>query len=221
MAVILSLNIISHTLVEKSLLADLVSGIMGGVLSAILVTGLVPFFEMVFKYTTDIKLLELSNLDRPVLRELMVQAPGHVPPQPSIVGAMVEGAAEAIGANSLLAKVSAYYHDLGKMKKPLYFVENQHDGVNRHEKLAPSMSALILTAHVKDGVELARKSKLSPEIIDIIQQHHGTSLIAYFYHKAKDCQREDCRDVNIEDYRYPRPQAADQGSRSGYAGRRR
>jgi hypothetical protein len=148
--------------------------------------------------------MELANLDQPVLRDLMVQAPGTYH-HSVIVGALVEAAAEAIGANPLLAKVSAYYHDLGKMKKPLYFVENQGYGVNKHEKLAPSMSSLILISHVKDGVELARKHKLSREIIDIIQQHHGTSLIAYFYHKAQNCRNTAQPEINIEDYRYPGP----------------
>ena len=186
------------------MLFNLGAGFLCGVLSAVLVTGLIPLFEMVFRYTTNIKLLELANLDRPILRELMVQAPGTYH-HSVIVGAMVEAAAETIGANPLLAKVSAYYHDLGKMKKPLYFVENQFTGENKHEKLAPSMSGLILTSHVKDGVELASKHKLSPEIIDIIQQHHGTSLIAYFYQKAKNGRTEDQPEINIEDYRYPGP----------------
>ena len=102
-----------------------------------------------------------------------------------VVGQMVEAAAETIGANPMLAKAAAYYHDVGKIKKPAYFVENQMGGENKHEKLAPSMSSLILIAHVKDGVELARKHQLGEAIVDIIRQHHGTSLISYFFHKAK------------------------------------
>ena len=201
---ITALSFIDQTLFGRGYLFNLGAGVFCGLLSGVLTAGLLPLFEMIFRYTTNVKLLELANLDRPVLRELMVQAPGTYH-HSVIVGAMVEAAAESIGANPLLAKVSAYYHDLGKMKKPLYFVENQVSGENRHEKLAPSMSSLILTAHVKDGVELASLHKLSPEIIDIIKQHHGTSLIAYFYQKAKNGRTDDQPDINIEDYRYPGP----------------
>ncbi len=202
--VILGLGLIDRTLWSKGVAFSLAAGLLSGSLAGILVAGLIPAFEMIFKYTTDIKLLELANLDRPILRELMVQAPGTYH-HSVIVGAMVEAAAEAIGANPLLAKVSAYYHDLGKMKKPLYFVENQGYGDNKHEKLAPSMSSLILISHIKDGAELARKHKLSPEIVDIVQQHHGTSLIAFFYKKAQDGRTPDQPEINIEDYRYPGP----------------
>ena len=204
MILVVALCLIEQTPLSRNFLFYVLAGLLGGILAGIVVTGLIPVFEMAFRYTTNIKLLELANLDRPVLRELMVQAPGTYH-HSVIVGAMVEAAAEAIGANPLLAKVSAYYHDLGKMKKPLYFVENQITGENKHDKLAPSMSALILISHIKDGVELARKHKLSPEIIDIIQQHHGTSLIAYFYQKAKNGEACGKSEIDIEDYRYPGP----------------
>lgn len=174
-----------------------------GVLSGILASGLVPLIEAAFGFTTNLKMLELGNLDRPMLRELMLSAPGTYH-HSVIVGAMVEAAAESIGANQHLAKVGAYYHDIGKMKKPLYFVENQ-TGENRHDTLAPSMSALILIGHVRDGVELARINGLPQGIIDIIEQHHGTSLMAYFYHKAKELRQEGQPEVNEGDYRYPGP----------------
>jgi putative nucleotidyltransferase with HDIG domain len=125
-----------------------------------------------------------------------------------IVSSLVESTAKAVHANPLLAKVAAYYHDIGKMKMPLYFVENQTDGVNKHEKLAPSMSSLILIAHAKDGVELAKNHKLGVEIRDIIQQHHGTSLISYFYDKAKKQAEKKAGkavDVKEEAFRYPGP----------------
>ena len=130
-------------------------GFFGGILAGILVTGFTPLVEMIFGYTTDIKLLELVTMDQPLLQELMMQAPGTYH-HSIIVGNMVETAAKSIGANSLLAKVAAYYHDIGKIKKPVYFIENQFDCENRHEKLAPSMSSLILISHVKEGVELAQ-----------------------------------------------------------------
>jgi len=137
----------------------------------------------------------------------MVQAPGTYH-HSVIVSNMVEATAKAINANPLLAKVSAYYHDIGKMKKPLYFIENQMGGENRHDKLAPSMSSLVLISHVKDGVELARQHNLGQEIIDIIQQHQGKGLISFFYQKAKDqamSKNSKGFDVKEDDYRYPGP----------------
>ncbi len=183
------------------------SALLGGVLVGVVATGILPLIEMSFAYTTDIKLLELANLDEPLLRELMVQAPGTYH-HSVIVSNMVEASARAVHANPLLAKVAAYYHDIGKIKKPLYFIENQGSRGNKHEKLAPSMSSLILISHVKDGVELARQYRLGKEIIDIIGQHHGTSLITYFYEKAKEQGEKKggkCIPVEEADFRYPGP----------------
>ena len=132
-----------------------------------------PLLEVAFRYTTDITLLELANLERPILRKLMMEAPGTYH-HSVVVGSMVEAAAAEIGANPLLGKVCGYYHDIGKIKKPIYFIENQAGQENRHDKLAPSMSSLILISHVKEGVEIAKKNKLGPEITDAIRQHHGT-----------------------------------------------
>jgi len=183
------------------------SGFTGGLLAGIIATGILPLIEISFGFTTDIKFLELSNLDQPLMRELMVQAPGTYH-HSVIISNMVEATAKAIQANPLLAKVSAYYHDIGKIKKPLYFIENQMGGENKHEKLAPSMSSLILISHVKDGVDLAREHKLGREIISIIEQHHGTNIISYFYHKAKErmlSRSGKVTDVKEEDFRYPGP----------------
>ena len=174
---------------------------LGGIGAGIVTAGIVPLIEMIFDYTTDITLLELANLDRPILRRLMIEAPGTYH-HSVIVGTLVEAAASEIGANPLLARVCGYYHDIGKMNKPLYFIENQK-GKNKHDKLAPSMSSLILIAHVKDGVEIARKNKLGHVIIDTIKQHHGTSFIKFFFEKAKQRKGEDS--VNIDDFRYPGP----------------
>ncbi len=179
-------------------------GLAGGFICAVIVNGTIPLVEYLFKYTTDIKLLELANMNQPVLRELMVQAPGTYH-HSIIVGNLVEAAAEAINANPLLARVAAYYHDVGKIRKPLYFVENLGRHENRHDKLAPSMSALILMAHVKDGVELARESKLGDPLVDIIRQHHGTALIKFFYDKAKSKEDPVVQQVDERDYRYPGP----------------
>ncbi|HIC86151.1 MAG TPA: HDIG domain-containing protein [Desulfobacterales bacterium] len=183
------------------------SAFVGGMLVAVIATGSLPLIEMAFGYTTDIKLLELASLDQPLLRRLLLEAPGTYH-HSVIVSNMVEATAKAVGANPLLAKVAAYYHDIGKMKKALYFIENQLPGQNKHEKLAPSMSALILISHVKDGVELARKHKLGNEIMDIIGQHHGTTLITYFYEKAREqAEKREGKTIKVkeEDFRYPGP----------------
>ncbi len=183
----------------------------GGILTGVLALGLTPIMESLFRYSSDIRLLELLNLDQPMLKELMLIAPGTYH-HSMVVGQMVEAAAETIGANPMLAKAAAYYHDVGKIKKPAYFVENQMGGENKHEKLAPSMSSLILISHVKDGVDLAQKHKLGEAIAEIIRQHHGTNLISYFFHKAKT-QAANPNQVKIEDYRYPgpRPQTKEAG----------
>jgi putative nucleotidyltransferase with HDIG domain len=201
---VLAINMTMERLPSAVSIFDVSFALMGAVLSGIIVTGLLPLVESVFGYTTNIKLLELANLDSPVLRDLLLRAPGtyhHC----MIVGSMVEAAAAAIGANPLLSKVSAYYHDIGKTRKPEYFIENQQGGVNKHEKLAPSMSALILISHVKDGVEMAKRHGLGPAIVNIIKQHHGTSVISYFYQKALEAYDNDQSVVKEEDYRYPGP----------------
>jgi len=175
---------------------------IGGIGAGIVTAGIAPLFEIAFGYTTDISLLELANLEKPVLRKLMIEAPGTYH-HSVIVGNMVEAAAAEIGANPLLAKACGYYHDIGKIKKPLYFIENQKNGKNKHDKLAPSMSKHILVAHVKNGVEMAKQNKLGQAIIDTIRQHHGTSLITYFYEKAKKQKGEAA--VKVDDFRYPGP----------------
>ncbi len=179
-------------------------GLLNGFICAVIVIGTIPLVEYLFKYTTDIKLLELANMHSPVLRELMIQAPGTYH-HSVVVGNLVEAAAEEIGVNPLLCRVAAYYHDIGKTRKPLYFIENIGAGENRHDKLTPSMSALILIAHLKDGVEIAREQKLGEEIVDILRQHHGTALMKFFYDKAKNQVNADVQQVSERDYRYPGP----------------
>lgn len=156
---------------------------------------------MLFNYTTAAKLLEFANLDKPLIKKLMIEAPGTYN-HSIIVATLSEAAASSIQADSLKAKVMGYYHDIGKLDKTMYFIENQADGKNRHDKLSPSMSALILIQHVKKGVEMAKKYKLGDEIIEGIIQHHGTSLIKYFYNKSLKAGKEN---VNEEDFRYPGP----------------
>ena len=201
---IISLNMVKGYLFTFTTLFDITFGFLGGVLVGFIVVGITPLVEALFDYPTDIKLLELANLDNPLLREMIVQAPGTYH-HSIVVGLLAEAAAESINANPLFAMVGAYYHDIGKIKKPLYFIENQRGTENKHEKLAPSMSSLILHSHIKDGVEIAKESKLGKPIIDIIQQHHGTSLIMYFYQKAKDREDSGLCSVDEKDFRYPGP----------------
>ena len=175
---------------------------MGGVGAGVITTGLVPIIEIGLGYTTDITLLELANLDRPLLRRLMLEAPGTYH-HSVIVGSMAEAAAAEIEANPLLTRAIGYYHDIGKLTKPQYFIENQRNGRNRHDKLAPSMSALIIVAHLRDGIEIAREHKLPAVIVDGIRSHHGTGVIRFFYDKARQLKGDDA--VNPDDYRYPGP----------------
>lgn len=163
---------------------------------------LIGIFERFFDVTTDITLLELSDLNHPLLKQLSVQAPGTFH-HSIIVGNLAEAAAKAIGANSLLARVGCYYHDIGKMQRAEYFVENQAGAMNKHEKLTPSMSSLILSKHVKAGLELAEKYNLPRAVKQFIPEHHGTNLMSYFYHKAKETMDE--KDINEDDFRYPGP----------------
>jgi putative nucleotidyltransferase with HDIG domain len=175
--------------------------VINGFLSPILTIGILPFVETAFGVTTDITLLELSDLNRPLLKRLAIEAPGTYH-HSIMIGALAEDAAKAINANSLLARVGSYYHDIGKMLKPEYFVENQMGARNKHEKLAPSMSALILESHVKEGKELAEKNGLPECIIEFITGHHGTTVMTYFYEKARDLEGDG---VEVNEYRYPGP----------------
>lgn len=170
--------------------------------SAVLTYGLIIFFERIFKITTDLTLLELSDFNTPLLKTLAQTAPGSFTHSMTI-GSMVENAAAEIGANPILARVGAYYHDIGKTLEPDVFVENQLDNRNIHEELSPEKSAEIIINHVKQGIELAKEYKLPKEIIDFIPMHHGTMFVTYFYEKAKEKYGEE--NVNIDNYRYPGP----------------
>lgn len=180
------------------------AGMLAGILSSLVAMMLIPLLETLFNATTDVKLLELSNLNHPLLKEMVVKAPGTYH-HSLVVGSMVESAAEEIGANPLLAKVMSYYHDIGKTEHAAYFIENQKPGQNPHDHLSPHMSKTILIAHVKDGVELGMQHKLGKPIIDGIVQHHGTTLIAFFYNRALEAQDESIDHVSEEEFRYPGP----------------
>lgn len=201
---ILSYNLITGTFLKMTLMADIIMGFLAGLLASVIVLGMAPIIESLFGYTTDIKLLELANLEHPLLKDLIIQAPGTYH-HSLIVGSLVEAGAKSIAANPLLARVSAYYHDIGKLKKPLYFIENAGGMENKHDHLTPTMSSLILASHVKDGVELAHENRLGERIVHIIQQHHGTSLISYFYQKAKEKENPQMDAIDEKDFRYPGP----------------
>lgn len=171
-------------------------------ISPVLTYGLIIFFERLFKITTDLTFLELTDFNNPLLKELAKSAPGTFNHSVAM-GTLAETTAEAIGANTLLARVGAYYHDIGKTLDPESFVENQMTSENVHEKLAPEKSVRLILDHVKKGIELAEKNNLPKEIIDFIPMHHGTMVISYFYEKAKEIHGED--NVDIDEFRYPGP----------------
>lgn len=186
----------------KTILNLWVFGAINGFLSPLLVYGLQVIIEYFFDIATDMKLLELSDLNNPLLRKLSFEAPGTYH-HSLMVGNLAEAAAESIGANALLARVGAYYHDIGKIEKREYFIENQMKAKNPHEKLSPTMSCLILMNHVKKGIEIAKKFKLPKEIRDFIAEHHGTNLITFFYQKA--LEKSDGDEINESSFRYPGP----------------
>lgn len=185
---------------------QLLMAFLDGLLAAVVAMGSVPFLEGPFGLITSLKLIELANPNQPLLRRLLVEAPGTYH-HSIMVGNLAEAATEAVGGNSLLARVGAYYHDIGKSKRPYFFIDNQFGAENPHDRLSPSLSALIIGSHVRDGMELARQHHLPQAIINFIQQHHGTTLIRYFYEKAREQDTGD--GVVEEDFRYdgPRPQS--------------
>lgn len=202
--IILFLHYIGNPSWEWYAAAFLIS-LAGGVFVSAAVTISLPTFETAFGITTDIRLLELANMNNRLLIDLSMRAAGTY--QHSILVAnLVEAAAKAIDANPLLARVGTYYHDIGKMEKPGYFIENQRPGdENRHDRLTPKMSAIILTNHVKNGIRLAEEAKLPEQIVRFVKEHHGTKLMAFFYNKALALQEENGEAVEESDYRYPGP----------------
>jgi putative nucleotidyltransferase with HDIG domain len=175
-----------------------------GLAVGFVVLGILPFIEKIFRITTSMTLLELADASQPLLRRLALEAPGTYNHSLQ-VATLAEEAAKAIGGNSLLCRVAAYYHDVGKINKADYFVENQTDGQNRHINLSPNVSLLIIIGHVKDGIELAREYNLPTSIFPFIQQHHGTTLVEFFYHRACDTAAPDQPTVSDTQYRYPGP----------------
>jgi putative nucleotidyltransferase with HDIG domain len=163
-----------------------------------------PLLEHSFGRTTDFTLLELSNLNEPMLKHLALVSPGTYH-HSIMVGTLAEAGAESVGANALLCRVGAYYHDIGKTRHPAYFIENDPEAASRHDKLAPNLSRAIVMSHVKEGMEMAWAYGLPEVLVDLIPQHHGTRLVHFFYHRAKETADPELRAVQEEDYRYPGP----------------
>ena len=200
--VILALYAMRYTPLVESVKAFGFYLLPNAILSPFITFMILGLFEKSFDITTDVTLLELSDLNHVLLKRLSMEAPGTFH-HSMVVGNLAEAAAKAIDANSLLARVGSYYHDVGKMEKPEYFIENQMDAENRHNLLSPNMSALILASHVKHGIELAKKYGIPKLIRDFIPEHHGTSLMSYFYNKARENKGE--TEINEADFRYPGP----------------
>lgn len=188
-----------------------------GIGTAVVVSGVLPALESTFGVTTDISWLEMADLNHPLLKRLSLEAPGSYHHSLAVAN-LAEAAAEKVGANPTICRVASYFHDIGKLVKPDYFTENMHQGINPHDDLTPTMSALIIIAHVKEGVDLALKNRLNPQIVDVIREHHGNSLVSFFYQRALNQQRdaqlggkimnmrsEDIPQVSESSFRYPGP----------------
>jgi putative nucleotidyltransferase with HDIG domain len=188
----------------KSVLGGVVLGIAGAALTAGVASFAIPIYESAFDILTDLKLLELSNADNPLLRQLAIRTPG-TSYHSFMVGVLAEEAAKAIGANALLARTACLYHDIGKLAAPNMYIENQKGGPNPHDKVSPLDSVRVITGHVRRGIEMATEADLPPQIIDFIPQHHGTRVLAYFYHKAKAQAEARGGHINMDDFRYPGP----------------
>ncbi|MDP3143007.1 MAG: HDIG domain-containing protein, partial [Candidatus Omnitrophota bacterium] len=191
-------------LYERFFTAYAASLIGNGIICAAIVAVSLPIFEYLFKVLTNISLLELADFNNPILRKMITGAPGTYH-HSLMVGNLAEAAANAIEANSLLARVGAYYHDIGKIEKAEYFSENQSVEKSKHDRLHSTMSKMIILSHVKEGAELAKKYGLSPLLVDFIKQHHGTSLTHFFYWRALERSEVENKDIEKEEFRYPGP----------------
>jgi len=205
----LSLMLIENSYTLKNLLYSIAFSATGGIITAVLVIGLLPFFEIAFGILSPLKLVELSNPNHPLLRKLLTETPGSYH-HSVMVGNLSESAAEAIGADGLLCRVGSFYHDVGKTKRPSYFIENQTNIENPHDQMDPSLSKSIIIAHARDGVDMLLNHRMPKPLRDIAEQHHGTTLLVYFYHKAiKQLEQDGDTETVIEEmeYRYPGPKA--------------
>ncbi len=205
---VLALMLVNPEPSRSDLLQSVIFMLASGLLTAVLVIGLMPFFEVTFGILSALKLVELSNPNHPLLRKLLTETPGTYH-HSLMVGNLSETAAEAVGANGLLCRVGSFYHDVGKTKRPLYFIENQNASGNPHDKLDPKVSASIIVAHARDGADMLKAHKLPKPIRDIAEQHHGSTFLKYFYYKAVKQAQEQGKEIDFteDDYRYPGPKA--------------
>ncbi len=200
------LGLVDNQPLDWKLMTDAARSGLWALVAGFLMTGLLPFIERLFGVLTDLSLLELGDVSHPLLQQLIHRAPSTYNHSVT-VGSIAEAAAESIGARGLLVRVGAYFHDIGKMLDPKFFVENQGSDANRHETLVPAMSSLVIVAHIKDGARLARKEHLPQPIIDLIQQHHGTTRVGFFYERASEQKQSDPNGGNVDEstYCYPGP----------------
>jgi putative nucleotidyltransferase with HDIG domain len=201
-----ALGMVDDQPLDLSLLKDAIRNGLWALAAGFIATGLLPFIEHLFGILTDLSLLELGDVSHPLLQELVRRAPSTYNHSVT-VGSIAADAAESIGARGLLVRVGAYFHDIGKMLKPGYFIENQGPDDNRHETLVPAMSTLVIIAHIKDGADLARQHRLPQPIIDLIAQHHGTTRVEFFFGRATEQQQADPNGSEVDEssFRYPGP----------------
>lgn len=202
MAALIALALIRNYAPQEAIRNIFVFGGLNGIVAAVVATGSLPAFEMIFNVTTPHRLLELSNPDEPLLKKMLINAPGTYY-HSFFVGNLAESLADSIGANALLVRIACYYHDVGKLRRPYFFAENQIHGETHLPEMTPTMNSLVISAHLKDGVEMAKEHNLPDEIVDIISQHHGTMLISFFHKQA--IAAADGEDVSEERFRYPGP----------------
>jgi putative nucleotidyltransferase with HDIG domain len=198
------------TQLNQGLIVNTGVGFLNGVLCTIIALGSLPFLETSFRITTNDRLLELASSEQDLLKQLSMKAPGTYS-HSVMVANLAEAAAREAGSNPMMARVSAYYHDVGKMLRPQFFVENQPEHANAHEGLNPNLSTLIITSHVRDGIEMLKKSHLPPDLVDIISQHHGTTVVKYFYQQAQDESDPGPVDENRFRYHFRKPQSRTAG----------
>jgi putative nucleotidyltransferase with HDIG domain len=201
---IVALDLYRGSASDTTRLYDVLFGVGGGLLVGLLVSAVLPMLESFFKIPTNIRLLELLDNNQPLLKRLKAEAPGTYY-HSMMVSNAAEAAAEAIGENPMFARVCCYYHDIGKMIKPEYYIENQTEPENRHDRLNPHLSSMVVISHVKEGIELARRYHLPESIIDMIPQHHGTRVVNYFYSKARKASNPSLPPVDEQEFRYPGP----------------
>ncbi len=203
MLVIFVLTLVRFSGLRQATMDILLFGGLNGLFSFVLANGLLPAFEKLFRVTTPHRLLELSNPEEPLLKRLLIDAPGTYH-HSILVGNIAEAAAEAVGADALLVRIACYYHDAGKLKRPYFFIENQMHGDSRLNEVAPTLAALVIASHVKDGVEMAQEHGVPDEVVDIISEHHGSCLISFFYQQAQ-AEAKDAAGLQEQRFRYPGP----------------